>query len=988
LNKFGLQRIRVIFVSYHRDIMMINILSFPSKTAVGFLGIFALFSCTPATTTETDVLQLVNPFVGTGGHGHTYPGATVPFGMVQLSPDTRLEGWDGCSGYHYTDSVIYGFSHTHLSGTGVSDYGDILIMPNTGKVLFDNGYQTDPDNGYASRFRKETEQASPGFYGVTLDDYEIDVALTATTRAGMHQYSLNQDAFHVIIDLEHRDQVIGFSLEQNSDTEITGHRISRAWAEEQHVYFVAQFSEPITSAQFNEEGTKGAFHFEGSKQLLVKVGLSAVSVENARANLEAEIPHWDFNRVKEEAESHWRNQLEKIVVEGGTEEERGVFYTALYHTMLAPNTWSDVNGQYRGMDRQIHKADHPVYTVFSLWDTFRALHPLFTIIEQERTEDFIRTFMLHYEQGGRLPVWELAANETDCMIGYHSVPVVVDAYFKGITGFNHEKMLAAMVDVANRNHFGLESYRNNGCILAADEPESVSKTLEYAYDDWCIAQYARALGDEETYRIFIQRAQYYKNLYDSTTGFFRARMDGSWFSPFDPAEVNYNYTEANAWQYSLFVPQDISGLIALHGGDEKLEQHLDRLFSVSSETTGRDQADITGLIGQYAHGNEPSHHMAYLYNYTGQPWKTQQRVRQIMSEMYSTRPDGLSGNEDCGQMSAWYVFSAMGFYPVTPGRPEYAIGSPVFDEVTIRLENGNETRITREGKGEYIQSLALNGADYPYSFIVHKELMAGGHFHFVMGAAPNREWAAAPEFRPQSVIAATPIAPVPFFESPSATFTDSLLVQLGSISDDAELYIRVNGEEPRRYKEPLLLNETTTIEAWTVLPGGTQSHRIRNTWYKIDGGRRITLNVDFANQYAAGGDQALIDYLRGSNNYQTGRWQGYQNQDFEVVVDLGERQQVKYVAIGFLQDIKSWIWYPPYVTFEISTDSVSFTKVAVIENQFPDDEYGGFTQDFATPVNQPLRYIRITAPNYGPCPDWHMGAGGASWLFADEIVIE
>lgn len=968
--------------------------SFSKYLALAFVLIFVASCNSPddsekLTPSDTpDVLSLVNPFVGTGGHGHTYPGATTPFGMVQLSPDTRLEGWDGCSGYHFTDSVIYGFSHTHLSGTGVSDYGDILLMPNTGKVEFNNGAQSGADSGYSSRFVKSSEQASPGYYTVHLEDYDIAVELTATARAGMHRYGFNNAPGHVLIDLEHRDQLIDFDLQQSGRNEVSGYRISNAWAEEQHVYFVAQFSENITALSFNNERTKVSVHFSPRDTLLVKLGISAVSIKNARENLEAEIAHWDFDRVRAETESAWCNQLQKIEVKGGTHEQKGVFYSALYHTMLAPNTWSDVNGQYRGMDKQIHEADHTVYTVFSLWDTFRALHPLFTIIERERTLDFLKTFLLHYEQGGRLPVWELAANETDCMIGYHSVPVVTDAFVKGITGFDAHHMLEAMIDVSTMEHFGLESYLHNGCILAADEPESVSKTLEYAYDDWCIAEFARHQGDTAGYLEYASRAQYYKNLFDPSSRFFRARMDGSWFSPFDPAEVNYNYTEANAWQYSLFVPQDISGLMALHGGENQLEKHLDQLFSASSQTTGRDQADITGLIGQYAHGNEPSHHMAYLYNFTGQPWKTQQRVRQIMEEMYSTQPDGLSGNEDCGQMSAWYVFSAMGFYPVTPGLPEYVIGSPFFDEVSIHLENGQTARITTEGSGPYIQSARLNDRSFNQSVIQHKDIMNGGHFHFEMGKNPNKDWAIQLRDRPNTSIDAPPIAPVPFFESRSATFTDTITVALGCINSLVDVFYRINDGVAQRYADPFLLSEGTTLEAWAVLPGGAESQRIKNTWHKIDGNRKITLYTEFANQYAAGGQNALIDFLRGSENYQTGRWQGYQGQDFEAVVDLGELQFVNRVAIGFLQDIKSWIWFPPQLEIQVSTDGERFETIAQLAHDIPSNQYGGTIRDFEAPVHREIRFVKITALNFGPCPNWHLGAGGESWLFADEIVVE
>ena len=963
-----------------------------SRFTFGLFACFALISCSKEIAPEAKTIaDYVNPFIGTGGHGHTYPGATTPFGMVQLSPDTRLEGWDGCSGYHFTDSVVYGFSHTHLSGTGVSDYGDILLMPNTGPVQFNNGYPDSVESGYASSFSKKSEKATPGYYAVHLRDYSIGVELTAAPRVGMHRYTFPEGDGHVIIDLGHRDKVLDFELLQSGPDEISGYRVSQSWADEQHVYFVAQFSQPIREVEWNENGQVAAVHFQSPDTLMVKVGISAVSVENARQNAAAEVPHWKFNQVRTQARKSWEEHLGKIEVSGGSEDKRITFYTALYHTMLAPNVFSDVNGEYRGMDGKVHHADHPVYTVFSLWDTFRALHPLFTIIERERTADFLRTFLLHYEQGGRLPVWELAGNETDCMIGYHSIPVVVDAWVKGIRDFDEHAMLKAMLDVSTMPHFGLESYMKHGAILAADEPESVSKTLEYAYDDWCIAQFAKDLGDTASWQTYSERAQYYKNLFDPDTRFFRARMDGGWFGPFDPAEVNYNYTEANAWHYALFVPHDIEGLIALHVGEAELEAHLDKMFNAPSETTGRDQADITGLIGQYAHGNEPSHHMAYLYNYTGQPWKTQQRVRQIMDELYTIHPDGLSGNEDCGQMSAWYVFSAMGFYPVTPGSPEYALGSPLFDHIAIHLENERTFNITVKNQAPentYVQEVKLHGRDWPYHYLRHDDIMAGGEMQFTMGATPNTQRGNAPEFRLVSAIDGPTIAPLPYFLSESSTFTDSIKVALGCADSLANLFIRMGNGEFFRYEKPIVLDRTTRLEAWSMMPKGNVSKKIENTWHKIDGRRNITLGMSFANQYSAGGDGALIDYLRGSNNYRTGRWQGYQGQDFEVVLDLGEVQSVKKVAVGFLQDVKSWIWLPPQVRFYVSDDGNQFSEVGSVSHNVPDDAYGGMVFDFEKPIGKHVRYIRITAPNYGPCPDWHMGAGGQSWLFADEIVVQ
>src|SRR5215216_4843108 len=660
--------------------------------------ILLLFLLPTPAFAQQDLTRYVNPFVGTGGHGHTFPGAIVPYGMVQLSPDTRLTGWDGCSGYHYSDSKIYGFSHTHLSGTGISDYGDILLTPAVGKSFG------------SSHFEHRNERATPGYYSVKLDD-NILVELTATARVGMHRYTFpSTDDANVLLDLAHRDKVIDFDYRITGTNTLVGWRRSQAWAKDQIVYFALEFSQPFT--EYSSIGTlKLSFRFDtrSGAQVLAKVGISSVDIDGALKNLRTEVNHWDFDKVRSDAAAAWNSELNKIQVTGGTDAQLTNFYTALYHAMTAPNLFMDVDGRYRGRDFKTHVAgDFSNYTVFSLWDTFRAAHPLYAIIDQKRTRDFIKTFLAQYEQGGRLPVWELAANETDTMIGYHAVSVIADAVAKGIDGFNLEKAFIAMKHSAEfREHRGLGAYIDQGFIATEDERESVSKVLEYAYDDWCIAQVARMLGKKEDYERYSARAQSYKNVFDRAIGFMRPRNNGGWAEPFDPREVTFAFTEANSWQYTFFAPHDISGLVALMGGREQFSRKLDQLFTVDSRTTGREQADITGLIGQYAHGNEPSHHMAYLYNYAGQPWKTQSRVRQIMDEFYKPTPDGLIGNEDCGQMSAWYVLSAAGFYPVTPGSQTYVIGSPLFPEVRFNLENGKSfviRSINASDRNVYIQS--------------------------------------------------------------------------------------------------------------------------------------------------------------------------------------------------------------------------------------------------------------------------------------------
>jgi predicted alpha-1,2-mannosidase len=969
---------------------------------------------------QQNLTRHVDPFIGTGGHGHTFPGATMPFGMVQLSPDTRLSGWDGCSGYHYSDSIIYGFSHTHLSGTGISDYGDILLMPTAGEVYLNasNDERTDKggertEKGYASRFNHKNETARPGYYSVKLDDENIFVELTATDRVGFHRYTYpTADRANIILDLTHRDKVLDSYLKIVDATHVEGFRRSSAWAEDQIVYFVAEFSKPLTSSGIavddkivdgltEARGTnlKSFFRFDtrDGKPITVKVAISAVSIEGARKNLVAELDHWDFDRVKADADRAWNRELNKMQASGGTEEQMKTFYTALYHTMIAPNLFMDVDGQFRGRDLKVHRADgFTNYTVFSLWDTFRAAHPLYSIIDQKRTLDFIKTFLAQYEYGGRLPVWELAANETDTMIGYHAVPVIVDAAAKGIGGFDREKAFAAMKHSAGLKHFGLEAYANRGYIGMEDDRESVSKTLEYAYDDWCIAMMARLIGHEDDYAKFIRRAQFYKNVFDPQTGFMRPKNNGGWITFFDPREVNFNFTEANSWQYTFFVPQDIDGLIALMGNKENFARKLDELFSADSKTTGREQADITGLIGQYAHGNEPSHHIAYLYDYAGQPWKTQFRVRQIMDNFYSPQPDGLIGNEDCGQMSAWYVLSAAGFYSVTPGSNTYAIGTPLFPELRFNLENGKSFTIKARGVSKqniYIQSAALNGKAYGKSFITHQDLMKGGELAFVMGDKPNRVWGAGDNDAPVSRIPDRQIVPVPAMNAAGQAFREHLEVSIQTIARGARVHYTTDGTEPTvdspRYVKPFSIDRTTTVKAVAINQENEKSFVVTATFHQIPHNWSIKLLAKYSSQYTGGGDSALIDGIRGTTNFGAGVWQGYQGQDFVAVVDLGKAQNVSRLGAGFLQDVRSWIWMPKRVEFELSTDGENFTRVLSITNDVRDDRYEAIARDLVKSVpSQPARYVRVKAYNYGTIPAWHPGHGGQAWIFVDEIIIQ
>ena len=934
--------------------------------------------------------SLVNPFIGTGGHGHTYPGPSLPFGMIQPGPDTRLTGWDGCSGYHYSDSRLFGFSHTHLSGTGIPDYGDVLIMPTTGDVRLTNGADGTP--GYSSSFSHDEETAAPGYYAVTLTDYGVRAELTTTTRVGLHRYRFPAGApAHVILDLEHRDRLLDASIDIVSSTEVAGLRRSTGWARDQTVYFVIRFSRPFEPPARDGPARVRAFDFgSAGEPLLVKVGISAVSVDGARRNMDAELPGWDFDAVRRAATQAWERELSKIVVEGGRRDERVRFYTALYHAMLSPNVYMDVDGRYRGRDGQTHQADgFTYYTVFSLWDTFRTLHPLLAVIDTARTRDFIRTFLRQYQEGGRLPVWELAGNETDTMIGYHAVPVIADAVAKGIGGFDLDLAFEAMVHSASEDRFGLAGYRRNGFIDARDEAESVSRTLEYAYDDWAIAQVARRLGRPDEVTRYLRRAQSYKHLFDPSTGFMRARSGGFWVSPFDPAEVNSHYTEANAWQYSFFVPQDVEGLMRLMGGADAFARKLDALFSAPSQTTGREQADITGLIGQYAHGNEPSHHMAYLYAYAGQPWKTQATVRRILDTMYGSGPDGLSGNEDCGQMSAWYVMSALGLYPVTPGSTTYVIGSPLFERATIALENGRRFTIAARGASrdaKYIRRATLDGSAYDKSYVEHQAVARGGELAFDMATVPDTAWASAPASRPHASIDEAPVVPAPFVTGAAPVFRGRQHVTIGDADPAATISAAGEGFNFTGSGDlPAEAGSYGIVAAATR--AGVRSPEVTFTFRRLADYPRIALSTAYAPQYAAGGDDALIDGLRGGDNFRVGTWQGYLGRDLDVTLDFGQARDLHEVSMGFLQDTGAWIFMPRRIVVQVSDDGQAFRSIGEVANTVSERDATPRARTFRLEQAAHARYVRVHVERYGTLPSWHPGAGNDAWFFTDEITV-
>lgn len=978
---------------------------------ISFFVLLLLADITPVFTQNW--VQYVDPFIGTGGHGHTFPGATLPFAMVQLSPDTRVDGsWDGCSGYHYSDNTIYGFSHTHLSGTGCSDYGDVMLMPVQKEISFD-------PKVYSSRFSHSKESATPGYYSVVLDDENIKVELTTTTRAGLHRYTFPQGGkASVILDLSHRDELLGFELKKVGDNRLMGMRRSKAWAKDQTVYFTIEFSKPITTMAYCIDGkvidkpkdvlptsykkvqVRFDFDLATATSLEVKVGLSPVDMLGSQMNLQTETGTRSFDEIRQLATDTWNKELGKIEVQGGTKEQLTNFYTALYHCMIAPNIYMDTDNRYRGRDGQVHTAEgFSYYTVFSLWDTFRALHPLLSIIDKQRSKDFAQTFLVQYQQGGRLPVWELSGNETDCMIGYHAVSVLADLAAKGLLTDEQIKLAyEAAIKSATWNHYGLPAMMDHGYLSVDDESESVSKTLEYAYNDWCITRLGELSGKtREELMPYYHRAQAYANVFDPESRFFRPRKNGGWLNPFEPREVNNHYTEANAWQYRFFVPHDIPRTLFMMGGKERYVNKLDSMFTITSKTTGREQADITGCIGQYAHGNEPSHSFAYHFSHAGLPWKTQHYVRLIMDSLYHAATDGLPGNEDCGQMSAWYVFSAMGLYPVTPGIAYYTWGTPLFEQVSIHLENGNTVRIKRSGGDascRYISGVTMNGISYTGNGIDHQTLMFGPELNFTMQATPRNVsgWGAPDGLFMDRELAKTFTA-VPVILSGGMSFDDKTTIKIESLNAGANLFYAIqtgNSElQFQPYTQALVIDQSCTVYAKAVSNTGVESKLAIARFVKKPHLWTVKINSQYNPQYTAGGDGGIIDGILADENWRKGGWQGYQAQDMEVIIDLLTPTPIHAIGSRYLQDMGSWILLPNRVEYWSSDDGQTFTPLGTVTHSVkPDDPVTLIKELRLNSISVTARYIKVKAYNFGKLPAWHPGSGGDAFIFCDEIVIE
>lgn len=741
---------------------------------LGLLLVFQLgFSQSKSLSKKQSLTQFVDPYIGSGGHGHVFVGANVPLGAVQLGPVNIFEGWDWCSGYNYQSNTIVGFTHQHLSGTGIGDLNDILVLPVTGKVPLTKITKEDM-SGYGSFFSHDKETVKPGYYSVVLDKYNVKAELTTTPRVGFHKYTFpSANDAHILVDLADGvgwDKPIKTFIKKINETTIVGYRLSEGWAKDQRVYFAMTFSQPINKiALFDGVTSKSGTEIEATrakavidfatlknKEVLVKVGISPVSYDNALENIKVEAPHWDFNKVVQQADVHWNKELSKVKISADMNTKK-VFYTAMYHTLFAPSIYNDANGDYLGTDKKVYtKQNFTNYTTFSLWDTYRALHPLYTIVQPEKINDIIQSFLAIYKQQGRLPVWHLMGNETDCMNGNHSIAVIVDAYLKGFRDYDVDLAYEAIKTTAMQTRAGMDYVQKLQYIPADSQLETVANALEYAIDDWGVAQMAKALNKQADFEYFSKRAQLYKAYFDPETGFMRGKLtNGEWRTPFNPLASSHrkdDYVEGNAWQYTWLVPHDPYGLIDLFGGEAPFLKKFDQLFELPEIIEGEEVSpDITGLIGQYAQGNEPSHHIPYLYAYVGQPWKTAKIVREVFEKFYTTKPDGICGNEDVGQMSAWYILSSMGFYSVNPSNGIYVMGSPQVNSATIQNAKGKDFTmyaVNNSATNIYIQKAEWNGKPYTKSYITHEMIAKGGELKLFMGSQPSATFGVAKEDRP------------------------------------------------------------------------------------------------------------------------------------------------------------------------------------------------------------------------------------------------
>ncbi len=972
--------------------------------------------------------------IGTSAHGHTFPGATTPFGMVQLSPSNDFKAWDWCSGYHYSDSIIKGFAHNHISGAGLSGLGDILLMPTMGKNTTKSGSDALVDESYRSRFSHKTEDARAGYYKIKLDDYNIDVELTATARAGFHRYTFNDVGLvAIVIDPTHAimERAAETSIEIVSNTEIRGFkRVDMGSGKNRFAYFSAKFSKPFEKAVITDNDIEVeadsltsakaksyvSFNVEKDEQIEVSLTLSPIDYNGVEKNYEAEAKEKSFNDVLKEATLAWNKVLNKIVLsDNSSDTKKRTFYTAMYHSFISPNIISDVDGRYIVEGKQ-YQSKGQQYSNYSTWDTYRALHPLLTIIEQKETSKMVNSLISRDTQSGvGQPVWELIGFDNACMIGYTTSSVIGDAILKDVAGINYEDGFNSMHKAAFNltKHSGvydvngLTDYINYGYVTA-ETGSSVSKTTEYNYHDFVIARVAEKLGKTEEAEAFYKRSIGYRSLFNLKDGYlYPVFSDGHVrkldFSTWD--NLIPNYVSGNIWAYSAYTPQDMVGAIQLHGGKEKYATWLDKIFSDTSTIGGAQHVDISGFIGKYGHGDEPGHHMPYLYNYVGQPWKGQKLINEVVTTMYSDKPDGLINNEDLGQMSAWYIFSTLGFYPVSPADLSYQIGAPYYEEATINLENGNTFKVKAINLTEdnfYVQSVKLNGKEYNKTYINHDVIIQGGIMEFTMGNLPNTSWGSSDEStsigivskeKPEVIRKATAS---PYDANSTFFFSDKHTAALKSNDKEADIYYTIDGTEPtitsNKYKNPFEVKENSILKAVAIKQGLNTSKVYQKPLFKSvfpslkEGYPKITMNSWSEPNYGKADGSMLFDEVTGSNSYGDAKWTGLKD-DFDVDLNLGQNETIEHISVGVLTDIGSWI-FPAQSIQVYGGTSKQNLKLIGEKTILKTDKYPKEVNRHILSIKKGhYKYLKIKINPFGVAPEWHGAVGKKVWLFIDEIII-
>ena len=979
-----------------------------------------------------NLTQYVDPMIGTDASGHTFPGATLPFGMVQLSPSNDYKAWDWSSGYHYSDTVLKGFAHTHISGPGLAALGDILLMP-ASTPNTNPGTEENPESGYRSRFSHDRERAEAGYYSVHLDDEDIDVELTATSRVGFHRYTYNNSGAsrYVIIDPGHNiaEPVYETSLEIVSDTIVRGYKKARSGtAGDRTMYFVAEFSAPFASLGLTDDDrpvagrrhtartVRGYVSFapESGPTITVKVALSGVGYDGAQMNFEKEARHVDFDTARASAKTEWQDVLEKIVIEDASESKKRTFYTGMYHAFIGPNLISDVDGQYY-LEGKVRQSAIPQYSNFSTWDTYRALHPLLTIIEQEQTAELIASMVSrHADEGLGLPGWEAMGFDNVCMIGYNMTSPIADAILKDVPGIDADKAYRAIRAAAfdktkhspNYDVNGMEEYLTYGYVTG-EVGSSVSKTTEQNYFDWAIARVAEKLGKTDDAALFDRRSTGYRNLFNPDKAYLWPRLSrGGWKDMDDGqwTDLRANYVSGNIWAYSAYTPHDMKGAIQLHGGRKAYARWLDSVFNDERPIEGHQHVDISGFIGRYGHGDEPGHHMPYLFNYVGEPWKTQKYVNTVLTTMYSDKPDGLINNEDLGQMSAWYIFSSIGFYPVAPGDLVYQLGAPLHDRATINLESGKTFEVVANNlspENIYVQGVSLNGAPHEFSFIEHRTIMAGGVLTFEMGPEPNETWASLPaqtvlgEFddteRPQMGRGATL---APYDENAEGFFANRHEVVLRTNDSNAEIYYTTDGSMPDKdatqYVQPFDVTEDTVLRAIAYREGLAPSRVSEKTVFRsvvptLADGYPLVLSPDEETPYGLADHSMLFDQQIGSTTYSDGRWTG-RKVLIRPLLDLGRPVALSAVTVGALTDTTTWIFPPKKV--EVFGGDTPDNLALLATHELPEVTQNRKAVDrFDIRISDgPHRYYRIVVTPYGRIPSWH-GGQDLAWVFVDEIIL-